>query len=102
MTAAVKKFLLVFGVGGLIFWLTKPGYGRGKAPKAEQDIIKQQANARIALDAFLAAVKAGENAAALDELNREIEEKYSLRVYFKRSDGHYYVADTTGKDILRS
>lgn len=102
MNISLKKFLLVFGAGFLLFWLSRPS-GKGRKPNtSEADQATQMKNAQTALDAYMAALQAGEQADALAELNRQIEQEFNLRVYFKRSDGHYYVADTNGKDILRS
>lgn len=93
----VKKSLIVFGGGLLLFWLLKPKQKK----QQEVDRLTMRKNAAHALAAYKKAVAAGENASALDELNREIEKEYSLRIY-KAKDGFYYAADLQGNDILRN
>lgn len=95
----LKKAAIVFGVGFAIFWLLRPSDARKPKTTKEADPAQQKANANIVIDAYLAALKAGETPAALEELNTITEKKYGLRVYRKSADGKYYVMDDKGADI---
>lgn len=101
MTHALKKALLVFVPALVLFWLTKPS-PKSKSAEKKPDPATVELNARTAFEAYMTAVNAGETPDALQELNRQIEQEYGMRVYLKRSDNRYYVADLNGKDILKS
>jgi hypothetical protein len=94
----VIEFTLIFGVSGLLFALTRPSNNRKPTTTQEPDLSTQTKNANTVKDAYLLALKSGESAARLEELNRLTETKYGMRV-FKKSDGKYYVMDTKGNIV---
>lgn len=111
MNDNLKKGLIVFGGGLLVFWLLK---GRDeKSPKKSEKIAtpevdgkqlgdKEKANAFIALKAYIDAVNNRENEKALEELNRELAKELKVRVYKRSSDGVIVVSDLKGKVLLEN
>jgi len=91
------EFAIIFGGAGVLYLLTRPATSR-KTKTTEPDTQTQIKNANTVKDAYLLALKSGESAARLEELNRLTESKYGMRV-FKKSDGRYYVMDTNGNII---
>lgn len=99
MNIQLQRGILIFGVAGVLYFLTRPG--RTRKPGKETDASKAKENAAIVGKAFVLAMKAGETQSRLEELNRATEKEYGMRVYKKTSENAYYVADTKGKDILK-
>lgn len=99
MNIQATKALIVFGVAGLLYFLTRPGSLRKPGKETSAEKVKE--NAAIVGKAYLAAMQAGETASRLEELNRESEKRYSLRAYTKPGEKSIYVMDTKGKDILK-
>jgi hypothetical protein len=118
MTDNTKKFLVVFGGGFLLFWLLKDSRLMGatgkkkdaavgpadkiKSPEIDPKQIKnkQQANAFVALKAYVDAVNAGENQKALDDLNREFTKDLKVRVYKRSSDSKLVVSNLEGAVLM--
>lgn len=101
MNFQLKKGLFVFGLGGLLMLLVLPG--KKKAPQQADDRKQQKINAQAALDTIREAILVDKiSMEEFEELKRDIQEEYGLRVYFNPKDNRYYVADANGKDILRS
>lgn len=117
MTDNTKKFLVVFGGGFLLFWLLKDSRLMGatgkkkdatgpsekiKTPEIDPKQIKnkQQANAFVALKAYVDAVNAGENQKALDDLNREFTKDLKVRVYKRSSDNKLVVSNLEGTVLM--
>lgn len=100
MSIQLQKFLLIFGVAGVLYWLTRPGTTR-KAATVSSDPAKVKENAGTVGRAYLAALSAGETPSRLEELNVESEKMFGMRVYKKSADSSYWVMDTKGKDILK-
>ena len=102
MKPELAKGLMIFGISGLLFWLLRPKDNK-KATPAEKKVDKATLvkNATTALNSYLKAVRAGESAANLEELNKMIEDKYGVRVFLKQSEGKYYVSDLKGVYILK-
>lgn len=98
-TYQLLKFGLVFGVGIGLAILLLPS-----KRKQEQKIdrIQQKKDAQAALEAARQAIADGVDVEQFESLKRSIQEKYGLRLYYKPQDEHYYVADSKGRDILRS
>lgn len=118
MTDNTKKFLVVFGGGFLLFWLLKDSRLMGasgkkkekdagpmdkmKSPEIDPKQIKskQQANAFVALKAYIDAMNAGESQKALDDLNREFTKDLKVRVYKRSSDGKLVVSNLEGAVLM--
>lgn len=116
------KFLLVFGLGAVVFFLTKPrnrkalsaGIDRILEPQPkerkkipeptyqESDLVmnKKASAAMDALKAYIRAYNAGEPQSALDKMNEELKNDMGVEVYRRRKDNKLVVKDTSGKDIL--
>lgn len=101
MDPQLKKGLLVFGIGFGLFWLFKPGSKRKPLSTKEPNKGQQSKDAEIVATAYGQALKAKETPAALEELNKAMEDKYGLRVIRKQADGKYYVVDTKGNDVMK-
>lgn len=113
MRDELKKAVLVFGGGFLLFWLLKDwnmgkkGKGGDKGQKMKTPEIdpkdiknKQQANAFIGLKAYIDAINHGENDKALEELNRELAKDLKVRVYKRSSDGKLVASDLKGNILI--
>lgn len=107
MNTDVKKALLIFGGGIILFWafkrLSPIGSVKGKkssksADKAVSDEDKKKA--AIVLNAYKAAQKAGEPKSFLDEMNLEFSKEYGMKVYVEKGSGNLFVADLSGTKIL--
>lgn len=96
----LKKFVVVFGGAGLLFWLFRGSTDRKPmSGSKEPTSAEQMKNAGIALTAYRSARQAGESPAELEKVNQDIEKEYGLRVYYKQ-DGKFYVNDTKGNTVL--
>lgn len=100
------KGSLIFGGGFLLFLLLKPKDGvklisptkkfdEGSKPPSEKDL----ANAEIVATAYSEALKAGEPATRLTELNKECMKEFGLRCYMEKG-GKLVVSDTSGNTVL--
>ena len=111
MNDTLKKALIIFGGGFIIFWLFKDKGIKNTsndekidAPKIDPKELANanKKNAFIALKAYIDAVNNRENEKALDELNREFAKELKVRVYKRSSDGVVVVSDLSGKVILEN
>lgn len=107
MNTNLKKALLIFGGGLVLFWAFKkirPLGGKtksSKSSKSEKTVSDEdKKNAVIVLRAYKAAQKAGENKAFLDEMNAEFAREYKLKVYTDKGSGNLFAADLEGNKIL--
>lgn len=112
MNTNVKKILLIFGGGYLIYWLftkIKPFSGSTKAPKntptasSEKSFSgdgDQKRNAVMVLRAYNMAKKNGESKEFLAELNQETAKEFGLKVYTDKATGKCFVADSSGNKVL--
>lgn len=102
MNIQLKKALIVFGVSGILYFLlSRKTNSRKPASTKEADRGQQQKNAIIVANAYGMAKKDRATQEQLEELNKEAEKKYGLRVDKKQSDGFYYVRDILGNEILK-
>lgn len=123
MTDSLKKALLIFGGGGLIFLIFRPksinfkkminGGATSvespskrkplKEPKVDPAAVKgnkKAQDAMLALSAYVKAYNAGETQKNLDELNKELAKEFSLNVFQRGLDKKIVVSNLSGKVIL--
>jgi hypothetical protein len=105
MNPNLKKFLIVFGGGVLLFVIfkkLKPYGGKEKSKDTSKVVATddQRKNAAIVVKAFGDAMKNGENKAFLDEMNAEFAKTYSLRVVPNKSNGSLIATDLQGNKIM--
>jgi hypothetical protein len=113
MNTNVKKILLIFGGGYLIYWAftkIKPFGGKTKSKKSSsgdsmssfsgESNDKQTKNAVMVLRAYKMAKKNGESKEFLSELNVETAKEFGLKVYTDKASGRCFVADLNGNKIL--
>ena len=110
MNTNIKKALLVFGGGLLLFWAFKKIKPIGvKSPKnTEKDTNvsasgesndEQKQNINLVMKAYLEAKKAGESKQFLAEMNREFIKEYGLKVMSDKGSGKLFVADSSGNKV---
>jgi hypothetical protein len=109
MNPNLKKALIVFGGGILLFYVfkkLKPIGGSSKKNAKSSSSLKpkeftdeQKKNAAIVIKAYSDAMKSGENKAFLDEMNAEFAKTYRLRVLKNKADGNYFAADLDGNKV---
>lgn len=107
MNPNLKKAIVVFGVGYLLFYVfqkIRPFGGKSKksvgSSKPKEFTDEQKKNAAIVVKAYSDAVKSGENKAFLDEMNAEFAKTYKLRVLKNKANGNYFAADLDGNKIV--
>jgi hypothetical protein len=121
----IKKALLVFGSGFLLFLLLKPKKGNWKSfyeggaipedkpeerkklqePKVDPKELKGNKKAQdgiTVLKAYISAYNSGEPQRELDKLNEEIKKEYKLQVFRRGIDNKIVVADLSGKVIIEN
>lgn len=108
MNTDIKKLLLIFGGGLVIFWAfqklkpiggSKTSSKTGKKKKSENS-PEQKKNAVIMLKAFTDAKSAGENSQFLNEMNQEFVSKYQMKVIGDKTTKKYIVVDTEGNKVI--
>lgn len=103
MNPNLKKALLIFGGGLLLFWAFKKirpiDVKTKKSSSTPTANDEQKKNALIILKAYSEAMKAGEKKEFLDEMNAEFAKEYGLRVYTNKKDGALFAADLEGNKI---
>lgn len=100
MNTNVKRGILIFGGGYLLYFLfkkLKPIEGKSKKKK---ELKNQLPNARTALAAYRAAVNDGQNTSFLNDMNIEFMKKFGLKVIPDKSSGTYIVVNQSGDKIL--
>lgn len=112
MNTNVKKLLLIFGGGFLLYWAfkkIKPIDVKKKSSSSSSDTstknsggddMEKKKNARIVMKAFIEAKKAGESKDFLEDMNREFQKEYGLKVMPNKSTGKPFVADLEGNKVL--
>lgn len=112
MNTNLKKILLIFGGGYVIYWLftkVKPFAGSTKTPKVSapdggdksfSGDDEQKRNAVMVLRAYKMAKRNGESKEFLAELNQETAKEFGLKVYTDKGSGKCFVADTNGNKVL--
>lgn len=104
MNTNLKKAILIFGGGLIVYWaFTKimPIGGKKKSKKKDDEAPPvDKKNAVIALKAYSEAKKAGESKQFLDEMNSEFAKEYKLKIYTDKGSGKLFAADLDGNKIL--
>jgi len=109
MNSDLKKFLVVFGGGILLFMVfkkLKPYGGKSKSSSSSSkssSVVatdEQKKNGAIVLKAFGDAQKGGENKAFLDEMNAEFAKTYGLRVLPNKATGTLIATDLQGNKVM--
>jgi hypothetical protein len=96
----IKKALLIFGGGVLVFMAfkyLKPNKNKSKAntiPAPDKDKV----NAKTVLTAYIDANNNGESKQFLNDMNTEFAKTYKMRVYVDK-DGNAFVTDLKGDRI---
>ena len=105
MNPNTKKFVVIFGVGILLFIAFKKlrPYGvKGKKGGSGKSMITddQKKNGAIVVKAYTDAKNAGENKAFLDDMNAEFTKTYGIRVISDKSSGSFIATDLQGNKII--
>jgi hypothetical protein len=112
MNTNLKKIILIFGGGYVIYWLftkIKPFAGSPKLPKTSSGGGSEKSfsgsedkkkDAVMVLRAYKMAQKNGESKEFLAELNQETAKEFGLKVYTDKGTGKCFVADLEGKKVL--
>lgn len=104
MNTNIKKAILIFGGGLIVYWAFKkimPIGGKKKIKKKEESAPPaDKKNAVIALRAYSEAKKAGESKQFLDDMNLEFSKQYNLKVYTDKGSGKLFAADLDGNKII--
>ena len=107
MNTNLKKAILIFGGGFVLYWAftkIRPIGGSMKSSSSSGSAEKsfsgdQKKNAMAALQAYRAAKKNGESKQFLDELNQELAKEYGVRVYTDKTTGKCIATDLSGNKI---
>ena len=105
MNTSLKKALLVFGGGFLLFMAFKrirPFGGKKRSSKGAGSMgtNSQKKDAAVILKAYSDAMAAGENKAFLDEMNSEFAKTYKMRVVPNKGNGKLMATDLDGNKII--
>jgi hypothetical protein len=96
----LRDGLIVGGIAiVLLFFLVPRSKGIKKVASNGASKADKTQDARIVLDAFMNAMEAGENAQALNELNKEFVKEYGLKV-FQTKQGKFVARTLDGRDVL--
>lgn len=104
MNTNLKKGLLIFGIGTLVFLILKKVKPAGNKKSKSQPVSRpitdeQRKNAAIAITAYQAAMQAGESKEFLDEMNLEFAKEFKLKVFTDRGSGKQFAATLDGTKI---
>lgn len=106
MNTSIKKAILIFGGGLVLYWAftkIKP-FGSKSKPTAKSDVKASgeddKSNANLVLRAYKEAVKAGESKSFLEDMNVEFAKEYGLKVYTDKGNKSLFVADLEGNKIV--
>jgi hypothetical protein len=106
MNTNIKKAILIFGGGLLLYWAftkIKPIGSKSKSTIksdvksfSDEDIKK----ANIVLTAYKEAMKAGESKSFLEEMNVEFAKEFGSRVQVEKGSSKPFVADLDGNKVM--
>lgn len=99
------KGALIFGGGFLLFALLRPKNNPAttkKSAEGEKPLLPAPSleNAEIVMIAYTDALKNGEPAATLTELNKEMMKEFGMRCYIDQKTGKTVVCDVKGETVL--
>jgi hypothetical protein len=108
MNTNIKKIILIFGGGLLVYWAFKkimPVEGKTKKSSStvsESKVVSEEEakNAAIVLTAYSEAQKAGESVSFLGEMNQEFAKEFGLRVHKDKGSGKLFASDLKGNKII--
>lgn len=106
MNTNLKKAILVFGGGFLLYWAftkIRPIGSKSKKSSKKESVVADddtKKKAATVLVAYKQAVKDGQNKAFLNELNSEAAQEYGLKVYNDKTTGRLFVADLEGNKVI--
>lgn len=98
----------MFGGGFLLFWMVKPemvseaiGMGKKSFDSNGKGVpMPNKEDAEIVLIAYTEALKNGEPASKLTELNKECMQEFGMRCYLDSESGKAVVCDVKGDPII--
>ena len=107
MNTNLKKALLIFGGGLLVYWAFKKlkPIGSTDSKKSAPTSVsaptdEQKKNAAIALKAYEDAEGAGESVSFLGDMNKEFSKELGVRVQTDKGSGNLFASDLKGNKIL--
>lgn len=108
MNTDIKKLVLIFGGGLILFWAfqkLKPIGGSSsrktsKKGKKSEVSPEQKKDAVIMLKAYTDAKSAGESGQFLNEMNQEFISKYRMKVIGDKTTKKYIVVDSEGNKVI--
>jgi hypothetical protein len=106
MNSDLKKVMLIFGGGILIFLAFKKikpiGVVGGKSSKKngkKEYSEEDKRSASVMLKAYSDARAAGEKKSFLDEMNKQFMSQYNMKVYVDKGSNKLFVADNEGNKV---
>jgi len=106
MNTNVKKAILIFGGGLLLYWaFTKIKPFGSKANKTIKSDVKtlsdeDRKKANVVLTAYREAMKAGESKSFLEDMNVEFGKEYGFRVVMEKGSNSPIVVDLEGNRVI--
>jgi hypothetical protein len=108
MNTNLKKALLIFGGGLVVYWAFKKlkpiGSTDSKKNSGSSSIAppteEQKKNAAIALKAYEDAESAGESMSFLGDMNKEFAKEFGVRVQKEKGSGSLFASDLKGNKIF--
>jgi hypothetical protein len=107
MNTNLKKALLIFGGGLLVYWAFKKlkPIGSTSSKKSAPSSVsaptdEQKKNAAIALKAYEDAQAAGESLSFLGDMNKEFSKELGVRVQTDKGSGNLFASDLKGNKIF--
>lgn len=108
MNTNLKKALLIFGGGLVVYWVFKKlkpiGASSGKKSSGSSSTKvpteEEKKNAAIALKAYQDAQDAGESVSFLGDMNKEFAKEFGVRVQKEKGSGNLFASDLKGNKIL--
>ena len=104
MNTNVKKIILIFGGGLVLFWAFKKIRPIGGSKKDKVKTVKipsaeEKKNAAVVITAYSDAMKDGQPDDFLKEMNMEFAKEFKLKVYTDKGSGKLFAADLAGNKI---
>lgn len=107
MNTNLKKALLIFGGGLIVYWAFKKlkpigatGSKKSSSSSSSAPTEEQKKNAAIALKAYEDAESAGESVSFLGDMNKEFAKEFGVRVQKEKGSGSLFASDLKGNKIL--